>query len=166
MVSGSTATVVLITHNKIYCANCGDSRTVLNNAKAESNTVPLSFDHKPNNYIEKARIMAASHFVMMNRVDACLALSRAFGDFIYKDKDLPPEQQAVSAFPDVTVRDRDENDLFIVIACDGIWDCLSNSECIKLFSYKISKLKSLEDSNEKLYKPIEDVFDKIMAETT
>ncbi len=103
--------------------------------------------------------MAARHTVVMNRVDMCLALSRAIGDFTYKDRDLPPERQAVTAFPDVSVRDRDENDLFMIIACDGIWDCLSNIECIGLLSYKISKLKSLENSKEKLYKPIEEIFD-------
>ena len=150
MISGCTANVVLITHDKIYCANAGDSRSVLNNSGAKpSNAVPLSKDHKPNDWIEHKRILAAKHCVMMNRVDMCLALSRAFGDFVYKDRDyLPPEQQAVTAFPDVTVRNRDEKDLFMVIACDGIWDCLSNVECIGLFSYKISKLKSLEDCQE------------------
>lgn len=64
---------------------------------------------------------------MLNRVDGSLALSRALGDLEYKDRnDLQPEQQAVSPFPDVVIKERDENDMFIVIACDGIWDCVSN----------------------------------------
>ena len=37
------------------------------------------------------------------RVDGNLALSRAFGDYQYKDqKGLSPEQQAVTANPDIT----------------------------------------------------------------
>jgi len=41
------------------------------------------------------------------RVDGELALSRALGDHQYKDKpSLPPEQQAVSPCPDVSVRQR------------------------------------------------------------
>jgi len=45
------------------------------------------------------------------RVDGELALSRALGDHQYKDKsNLPPEQQAVSPFPDVSVRQRHEKD--------------------------------------------------------
>ena len=41
---GSTANVVVIYKNKIYCANTGDSRSVLcRNDKA----IPLSYDHKP-----------------------------------------------------------------------------------------------------------------------
>ena len=53
MDAGTTACVVFITSDKIYCANSGDSRAVLcNNKKA----VALSEDHKPNNHGEKLRI--------------------------------------------------------------------------------------------------------------
>ena len=59
-----------------------------------------------------------------NRVDGNLALSRALGDFQFKDAEhLSPENQAV---PDITVRERTKDDMFIMVACDGIWDCLTN----------------------------------------
>ncbi|KAK4903976.1 hypothetical protein LTR28_001056, partial [Elasticomyces elasticus] len=52
---------------------------------------------------EKARICAAGGFVDFGRVNGNLALSRAIGDFEFKKSaDLPPEQQIVTAFPDVT----------------------------------------------------------------
>lgn len=38
-------------------------------------------DHKESN-----RIYKATHYVEDNRVDGNLALSRAFGDFMYKDQ--------------------------------------------------------------------------------
>ena len=44
-VSGCTANVVLITQTQIICANAGDSRAAMKNS---SKTIPLSFDHKPN----------------------------------------------------------------------------------------------------------------------
>lgn len=51
--AGATAVVVAITKEKIICANAGDSRAALwQNGKC----VELSFDHKPENPIEKARI--------------------------------------------------------------------------------------------------------------
>jgi serine/threonine protein phosphatase PrpC len=60
-------------------------------------------------------------------VDGNLALSRAFGDFQFKDQPKKSqEDQAVTSNPDVLVFDRTKNDEFIVLACDGIWDCLSN----------------------------------------
>ena len=43
--------------------------------------VELSFDHKPDNEGEVARIEKANHHVEDSRVDGNLALSRAFGDF-------------------------------------------------------------------------------------
>lgn len=81
---------------------------------------PLSFDHKPQNEGEKARICAAGGFVDFGRVNGNLALSRAIGDFEFKKSaDLPPEQQIVTAYPDVTVHEIGDEDEFLVIACDG-----------------------------------------------
>lgn len=49
-----------------------------------------------------------------------LALSRAIGDFEFKKSaDLAPEQQIVTAFPDVVMHDVSADDEFLVIACDG-----------------------------------------------
>lgn len=119
--SGCTATVSLVTNSKIYVANAGDSRTVLG---IKGRAKPLSRDHKPQNEGEKARIVAAGGFVDFGRVNGNLALSRAIGDFEFKKKaELPPEQQIVTAFPDVSEHDITPDDEFLVLACDGIWDC-------------------------------------------
>lgn len=70
---------------------------------------------------EKARITAAGGFVDFGRVNGNLALSRAIGDFEFKKSaELPPEQQIVTVYPDVTVHDIGDNDEFLVIACDGM----------------------------------------------
>ena len=102
--------------------------------------VELSYDHKPDNDEEKKRIEAAGHFIEDSRVDGNLALSRAFGDFQYKDKnERDAKDQAVTAFPDVKTFDRHSDDKFIILACDGIWDCLSNEDCIKSLAEKIER---------------------------
>ena len=47
-------------------------------------------------------------------------MSRAIGDFEFKKSaDLSPEQQIVTAFPDVITHEISEDDEFLVIACDG-----------------------------------------------
>ena len=69
---------------------------------------------------EKARICAAGGFVDFGRVNGNLALSRAIGDFEFKKSaDLSPEQQIVTAFPDVVAHTISDDDEFLVIACDG-----------------------------------------------
>jgi len=93
---------------------------------------PLSFDHKPHNEVEKARICAAGGYVDFGRVNGNLALSRAIGDFEFKkNTDMPPEQQIVTAYPDVIEHEITASDEFLVVACDGIWDCVSSQATIE-----------------------------------
>ncbi|KAB5535154.1 phosphatase 2C-domain-containing protein [Coniochaeta sp. 2T2.1] len=141
-VSGCTACVGLITDDKIYCANAGDSRGVLG---VKGRAKPLSFDHKPQNEGEKARITAAGGFVDFGRVNGNLALSRAIGDFEFKKSaELAPEQQIVTAYPDVSVHDLGDDDEFAVIACDGIWDCQSSQAVVEFVRRGIAAKQDLE----------------------
>jgi len=125
--SGSTAICALISPQHIFLANCGDSRAVLSrNGHVELNT----FDHKPTNPLEKERIQNAGGSVMIQRVNGSLAVSRALGDFEYKNvPDRGPCEQLVSPEPDVFIGERNRaTDEFLILACDGIWDVMSNEE--------------------------------------
>ncbi|KAL6659756.1 hypothetical protein ACP70R_002585 [Stipagrostis hirtigluma subsp. patula] len=53
-----------------------------------------------------------------------LAMARAFGDFCLKDFGL-------ISVPEVTYRRITEEDEFIVLATDGVWDVLSNQEVVE-----------------------------------
>jgi serine/threonine protein phosphatase PrpC len=109
----------------------------------------MSDDHKPNleheqERIEKAGMKVAAvtfqedgkdvtiHKVQRSETDQ-LAVSRAFGDFEYKSNvELGPDEQAVTAVPDVVVHARDPAmDSYLVLACDGVWDVMSNEEVAK-----------------------------------
>lgn len=137
---GATCCVVLITGEEIYCASAGDSRAIL--VKKDGQVVPLSEDHKPYDPREKERIDASGHFVEDKRVDSFLGVARAIGDHKYKDKpDLPPEKQAVTCKPDIRVVKRSADDDYIMTACDGIWDCLSNEECALFISERMAATK-------------------------
>jgi hypothetical protein len=58
-------------------------------------------------------------------------MSRSFGDFCLKQNlALPVEQQAIIAVPEVVVHVRHNRDAFLVIACDGVWDVMSNQEVV------------------------------------
>jgi protein phosphatase 2C family protein 2/3 len=141
-VSGCTACVGLLNGETIYIANAGDSRSVLG---VKGRAKPLSFDHKPQNEGEKARITAAGGFVDFGRVNGNLALSRAIGDFEFKKSaELAPEQQIVTAYPDVVAHELSDDDEFLVVACDGIWDCQSSQAVIEFVRRGIAAKQDLD----------------------
>jgi len=126
--SGCTSVTAMITPTHIICANAGDSRCCMGQA---GTFYPMSEDHKPYDALERERIEAAGGTVQWKRVDGDLAVSRALGDFQYKQRsDLPPEQQKVSCEPDIKWWERKPTDEVLLLACDGLWDVMSNQEAI------------------------------------
>lgn len=87
--AGCTSCVVLITKDTIYCANAGDSRACL--ATKKGKVIELSHDHKPDNDGEMKRVKAAGGFVEDGRVQGVIAVSRAIGDWEYKNPKLLAE---------------------------------------------------------------------------
>merc|ERR1719183_3261382 len=118
---GCTASVALLSPTSVTVANVGDSRVFKCRA---GQCVPLTRDHKPESPRERRRIEAAGGTVVQYgpcyRIDHNLNLSRALADFHYKDPNVPPEEQKISPSADVTVVDIDEDDEFLVVACDGL----------------------------------------------
>ncbi|KAH3668533.1 hypothetical protein OGAPHI_002287 [Ogataea philodendri] len=160
--SGTTAVVLLIFCGYVFVANCGDSRCILSQ---NGSTKLLSFDHKPRNLGELMRIHNGGGYVSANRVNSILALSRALGDFTFKmhsDNDFPrrllkshsnhkvspPEEFQVTAEPDIIVHKSSPMDEFLVVACDGIWDCYKSHELIHLIRHQLSLGKKLPEINE------------------
>lgn len=80
--AGCTANVILMTETHIYCANAGDARGVL---CEKGKAIDLSKDHKPDLPSERSRVVAAGHYVAEGRVDGVIAISRAIGDWEYKN---------------------------------------------------------------------------------
>ena len=117
--------MVLITETHIYCSNAGDARSV---ACIGGKSLELSKDHKPTLPLERQRIIAAGHFVEDERVDGALAISRAIGDWEYKNAKLPAQKMAVSCYPDVSKTALTQDVQFVICACDGIWDCMTSQQ--------------------------------------
>ena len=145
--------------------------------KKESKVVvtALSEDHKPNLPDEIARVRMAGFDVESTTVKEedgtetfihkvvkgakeKLAVSRAFGDFDYKaNKQLSELEQAVIPLADVIVHTRKpNNDLYLVLACDGIWDVMENDDVIDVIERQV-KIKS-EISPESLLPDVADVL--------
>lgn len=129
--SGATCTSVLVGPSQIVLVNIGDSRIVMCRG---GRPIVCTKDHKPGDEKELSRIQMAGGRVINQRVDGGLALSRAFGDFEYKMRsDLLQTQQKVTAEPDsIYIRRSPATDDFLVVACDGLWDVMSNEQACSI----------------------------------
>ena len=142
--SGSTSVCVLISPTHYYFINCGDSRALLcRKGKVHFATA----DHKPNNPKERERIQNAGGSVMIQRVNGSLAVSRALGDYDYKNvNNKGPTEQLVSPEPDITAIPRiNKEDEFLILACDGIFDVSSNEELCDYVSSRLAITDNLKD---------------------
>ncbi|KAF3432851.1 hypothetical protein FNV43_RR23953 [Rhamnella rubrinervis] len=121
---GSTAVVAVGTVEDLVVANCGDCRAVLSRAGV---ALPLSTDHKPYRPDELMRIEAAGGRVINwngHRVLGVLATSRSIGDLYLRPY--------VISKPEVTVTKRSDEDEFLILASDGLWDVISNQVACKV----------------------------------
>ena len=106
----------------ISIINLGDSRGII---CRNNSAFPLSKDHKPSWPEEKNRIENLNGKIYFDGFDwriHDLSVSRAFGDlYAYPH---------VCQTPDVFNYKISSDDKFIVLACDGLWDILSNQDVI------------------------------------
>ncbi|KAB5550495.1 hypothetical protein PHYPO_G00054400 [Pangasianodon hypophthalmus] len=141
--SGSTAAAVMISPRNIYFINCGDSRTFL---CRNGQVVFYTEDHKPCNPREKERIQNAGGSVMLQRINGSLAVSRALGDFTFKEVEWRTQtEQLVSPEPEVYDLERSPSDEFLVVACDGVWDAISNEELCAFVHNRLSLYDDLRE---------------------
>jgi serine/threonine protein phosphatase PrpC len=143
--SGTCFSGVLITKDKVYVINLGDSRTCVyykstynalttkGHIKFASNYF-ITKDHNPDNIDEKKHIEEHGGYVSEGRVNRSLMVSRALGDFDIKTPHIPKGTKIpgtdieeysqeysiiVSPIPDVNILDR-KNNMHIIIHCDGL----------------------------------------------
>ena len=119
---GTTATLVLIKDNKIYCANVGDSKAYIIYDKTYTQ---ISSDHKCSNEDERKRIGEIGGKIIKNRVMGQLILTRTLGDLYVK-------QFGVINTPDISVYDINETVNYVILASDGVWDVVDLDTIINM----------------------------------
>ena len=133
--TGSTGTVLLLfkdsdspSGKSLICANVGDSKAFLINKKEMK---LITKDHKCCDANEVKRIRDAGGVVFRERVFGTLMLTRSFGD-----KEM--KKYGVLSTPDIFCHNIEEEDIFVIIASDGVWDVVEEDEIFKLSQDKIS----------------------------
>lgn len=164
-ITGCTACVSVINekNKRMYFANAGDSRAVI---CKNGIGYQMSHDHKPDSAKEKNRVYKSGGWVNEGRIMGNLNLSRSLGDFEYKqDKNLSPKDQMITAYPEINIEIIDDTCEFVIIACDGIWDCLTPQEACDFVRNNLYDQKTgLPKNNIKISKIVEDMMDNAIAE--
>lgn len=136
---GSTAAIGFVVDSTLYTANVGDTRVVL--GCKDKKAVRLSFDHKPSVPSEKERIERLGGEVTKKfgvaRVNGVLGVSRAFGDC----KLIP----YVSATPHINILELTDETMFLIIACDGLWDEFSDKEAVEVVFDKANTVQNIAE---------------------
>lgn len=150
--SGSTCVVAVIREHALEIGNLGDSRAILFRAGA---AVARTHDHKPSAAAERERIERCGGIVEVPaegpaRVGG-VAVSRAFGTFVgpmgrkmLKEPSVPHAERLVSCIPDLFSWPTEKGDI-LVLACDGVWDVLSEEEVATLVSGQLAQEALLWD---------------------
>jgi len=144
--SGCAAVVVLLIRGGIWCANCGDARAVLCRGGI---ALQLSADHKPDREDEHQRIKDAGGYVKFKRVLGRLAVSRAFGDGEYKCPAVGPKSYVI-AEPEIRFENLTQQDEFLLLACDGLFDVFSSQEAVDFVRQKLSSMPRTEQDPQKV----------------
>ncbi|KAI4375817.1 hypothetical protein MLD38_013641 [Melastoma candidum] len=153
---GSCCLVGIVSDEKLYVANLGDSRAVLGRvakASGKVTAVQLSTEHNAN--IESVREELCSEHpgdskvvVLKNnvwRVKGIIQVSRSIGDVYLKKPefnreplyekfrvDEPFQKPILSSDPSIITHQLEPCDRFVIFASDGLWDHLSNQEAVDI----------------------------------
>ena len=176
--SGSTCVTIILTKNQIISGNVGDSRAVMGRCiNGEWINIDLTKDQKPDTPEEKERIIKRGGRVesykdengndfgpkrvwLKNADIPGLAMARSFGDEVAASVGTISE-------PVIEKFDITENDKFIIIASDGIWEFITSLECVNIVKdFYLKKdlkgcLKYLLNESSKRWIKEEEVIDDI-----
>ncbi|XP_011081906.1 probable protein phosphatase 2C 22 isoform X1 [Sesamum indicum] len=126
LASGTTALAAIVIGSSLVVANAGDCRAVL---CRRGKAIEMSRDHKPVCLRERRRIEASGGYVYDGYLNGQLNVARALGDWHMeglKGQDGGP----LTAEPELMSTKLTEEDEFLIIGCDGIWDVFMSQNAV------------------------------------
>jgi serine/threonine protein phosphatase PrpC/Leucine-rich repeat (LRR) protein len=129
---GSTVAMVMILNEKVcIAANVGDARAVLaSRFDDQIKAKRITYDHKPTDRSEADRVYDIGGVIIGGRING-YAVSRAIGDHIARP--------FITSEPYIESFELKQQDEFIVIACDGVWDVHSDQFTVELVDQVVQR---------------------------
>jgi len=143
--SGTTASIVIVTSTKLYSANVGDSHCIITKKAKQRRTsaFQITEEHTANVEQEAIRVRKSGGRVhrlsigfgedigpqrvwLANEDSPGLAISRSIGDEV-------AHSVGVTSIPSVAIWERSEQHNLVVLASDGVWDHFEAFEVAKVF---------------------------------
>ena len=153
---GTTANIMLIKNGVIYIANAGDSLSVMYKNKKAYN---LNKEHQTIIESEKERVLKSGANIVGYRINGMLNLTRAIGDLKFKSNyNLKRHEQSVISLPDITKIEYTEDIDFIIMGCDGVWDCVKRQLICEYIDKQIR-----ENPDKDLSEILKIIFDKCVS---
>lgn len=139
--SGSTAIVGFIDGMRLVVASLGDSQGILGK-RIEEQYRGIDLQeclHQASNQDEHDRVVAAGGHISIGqgeipRVAGDLMVTRSFGDFNHKqiNREKSIYEQPVTAIPEIREFQLEEEDKFIFLGSDGIFDVKNSAEVVDI----------------------------------
>ncbi|KAI3691126.1 hypothetical protein L2E82_49344 [Cichorium intybus] len=126
LASGTTALAAFIIGSSLVVANAGDCRAVL---CRRGKAIEMSRDHKPLCIKERKRIEASGGYVYDGYLNGQLNVARAIGDW-HMDGLKNQNGGPLSSEPEFMTTKLTEEDEFLIIGCDGIWDVFMSQNAV------------------------------------
>lgn len=109
-------------------ANAGDCRAVLSRSGA---AVELSEDHRPDCTKERMRIESLGGYIDDGYLNGQLGVTRALGDWHLEGmKEMGGRGGPLSAEPELKLITLTNEDEFLIIGSDGIWDVFTSQNAV------------------------------------
>jgi len=121
---GTTATLAMILDGKLWTANVGDSRTVIEN---RGDSIQMTEDAKPDNPRYKKGVENRGGFVRTSdcpRVNGDLAIARAIGDHRLNGAVSAPAKVTMIPLGQLSL------DFQLILCCDGVYDVASTRQVV------------------------------------
>ncbi|XP_030532558.2 probable protein phosphatase 2C 49 [Rhodamnia argentea] len=145
--SGTTALTALILGRLLMVANAGDCRAVL---CRRGEAIDMSQDHKPIYPSEQRRVKELGGFVDDGYLNGVLSVTRALGDWDMKFSRGSPSP--LISEPEFRQALLTEDDEFLIIGCDGIWDVMSSQHAVNVVRRGLRRHDDPEQSARDLVK--------------